>query len=1050
MEQQSTTGAISWMVRNPVAANLVMLVLIVGGLTMAFSIKQEVFPEFNLDFVHIQVPYPGASPEEIERGIVEAIEEEVRSIDDAKEINSTAFEGGASVFVELLSGSDRNKGLQDVKSAIDRITSFPEDAERPVVSLISNRRSVVSLILFGDLEERALRDLAEKARDELLQFSDITFVEIQGTRPPEISVEIPQSRLREYNLTLDDVATEIRRAAVELPGGGVKTKGGEVLLRTDERREFGSEFRDIPIISRSDGSQVALSSIAKIVDGFRDVDTAAYYNGKPAVRLVVFRIGDQTPIEVSAQVHKYQAELEERLPPGVETAVWSDRSEVYSDRMNLLLRNASLGLVLVLAILGSFLAPRLAFWVTMGIPISFFGAFLLMPVMGVSINMISLFAFIISLGIVVDDAIVVGENIFEYRQRGLDFKDAAIKGATEVKVPVTFAILTNIAAFMPLLFVPGVTGKIFKVIPMIVIAVFIISWLESLFILPAHLGHQAPPQDPKSRFGKWVNRTQSRFARLLHEVIHERYAPLCRAALKQRYFTLAIGVAVLILTVGYIKGGRINTAFFPKVDGDVINASAVLPYGTAVEDTKRMAAKLSKAAEEVIEANGGASIRRGIYTSIGSAPGGGIGVGPNIPGSGGGHLTGVQVLLVPTNQREIDGLEFAEQWRKRVGAVAGLESLSFRYTMGPSAGASIDIELSHRNIAVLEEAATALAAKVASFAGVKDIDDGFAEGKPQFSFKIKPEARSLGVTASDLARQVRAAFYGARAFRQQRGRDEIWVMVRLPEAERQSEYNIEALLIRTPQGGEIPLMEAAEVERGRAYTQITRSEGRRVVNVSADVVEGVGNAGKILEEVKASILPQLVADYPGLRYGMKGAQRDQQEGMASLAVGFLMAMLVIYAMLAIPFKSYLQPLVVMAAIPFGMIGAIGGHIIMGLDLSIISMMGIVALSGVVVNDSLVLVYHANELKASGLSAYDAVLQAGMRRFRPIVLTSLTTFCGLAPMIFESSVQARILIPMAVSLGFGVLFATLIALLLLPALYLILVDAKAIFQSNPTE
>ncbi|MFH1737991.1 MAG: efflux RND transporter permease subunit, partial [bacterium] len=944
--RDSDGGPIAWMARNSVAANLLMIVLIVGGLIIGGQVKQEVFPEFDLDFVVITVPYPGASPAEVEQGIILAVEEGVRGLDGIKRVTSTAREGSGTVVVELLSGSNGNKALQDIKNAVDRITSFPQDSERPVVSLLITRREVISILLYGDQDEHTLRMLAERVRDDLIQKPGITFVELDGVRPLEIAIEVPHEKLRAYDLTLDEIADQVARTAVEIPGGGVKTKGGEVLLRTAERRDFGSEFADIPIISRPDGTNVHLTDIATIIDGFRETDQEAHYNGKPAVRIVVYRVGDETPIEVSDTVKEYVADLKANLPPSVGVATWLDWSDIYRDRMNLLLRNARLGLVLVLMTLGLFLEIRLAFWVTMGIPISFLGSLLLMPAMGVSINMISMFAFIVTLGIVVDDAIVVGENIYELRQRGMPFLKAAIRGAEQIAVPVVFSILTNIAAFMPMFFIPGVTGKFFRVIPSIVVCVFLISLIESLFVLPSHLGHLGPPRDRGIR--GFVHHQQQRFSNGLQWFISRLYAPVLRLSARNRYLTTAVGITVLLITVGYVVGGRINFTFMPKVDSDVVTANAVLPYGTPVEKTKVLLARLVEAAQGVLDEHGGEGITRGIYTQIGSPPIGGGPIDVDLAVSGS-HLTNVQILLVPSDQRPITASKFATEWHKRLGDLTGLESLTFTYSAGPASGSAIDVQLSHRNVPTLERAAMDLAEALGSYAGVRDVDDGFSWGKPQLDMQVKPEARSLGITASELARQVRSAFYGARAFRQQRGRNEVWIMVRLPEAERKSEYNIEELLIRTHGGGEIPLNEAADIQRGRAYTEINRADGRRTINVTADVVQGVGNANKILADLQKNVVPKLIANYPGLSYSLEGEQRDQREAVQSLGRGAIFALLVIFAMLAIPFRSYIQPLVVMTAIPFGIVGAVLGHVLMGYDLSVISLMGIIALSGVVVN-----------------------------------------------------------------------------------------------------
>jgi multidrug efflux pump subunit AcrB len=661
--------------------------------------------------------------------------------------------------------------------------------------------------------------------------------------------------------------------------------------------------------------------------------------------------------------------------------------------------------------------------------------------MDVSINMISLFAFIITLGIVVDDAIIVGENIFEHRQQGLAFVPAAIKGARQMAVPVTFAILTNLAAFSPLFFVPGIMGKLFRVIPSIVFAVFLISLVEALFILPAHLAHQRPPG--KKGPGAFVHRHQQSFSLLVIRMIDRYYRPFLRLSLRNRYVTLAVAGSVLIVTLGVIAGGRIPFSFMPRVDSDIVTASAELPFGTPVEKTLRVQERLLERAREILERHGGDEITRGILTQVGSGP---RGTGPFAEGVGltGGHLTNVQVFMVPSDERPVSAADFARQWREMTGDLGGLESLTFSYTAGPSAGSAIDVELSHTDPLLLESAAAELAESLRGFQGVRDIDKGFAGGKPQLDFTLRPEARSLGLTAADVGRQVRASFFGVEALRQQRGRDELKVMVRLPEEDRTSEYNVEELVLRSPQGGEILLPDAVDFTRGRAYTEIKRADGRRVLNVTTDIEEGSASAGVVLADLQKDALPELMRRYPGLGYSLEGERREQRESLGSLAVGFLMAQILIYALLAIPFKSYIQPLLIMAAIPFGIVGAVIGHVVMGYGLSVISIMGIVALTGVVVNDSLILVDTANQSHRRGISPFESIAAAGVRRFRPIILTSLTTFFGLAPMIFETSLQARFLIPMAISLGFGILFTTFIVLLVVPSLFLVTEDIRHLF------
>jgi multidrug efflux pump subunit AcrB len=1040
--QKPKQSAIAWMSRNSVAANLLMFVLLAGGGLMGMTMKQEVFPAFELDLINVGVPYPGASPAEVEQGMVLAIEEAVRGIDGVKRVTASAAEGSAGVSIELLLGADKDRALADVKAAVDRISSFPQDAERPTVSLLSNRRQVITLVVYGDVDEKTRHSVAERVREELLADKRVTQADVQGVRSLEIAVEVPSATLRAYNLTLPAIANAIRRHAVELPAGAIKTTGGEILLRTAERRNAGREFADIPIVSRPDGSDVRLGDIAHIRDAFSDDDRAAFYNGKPAAMVSVFRVGNETPMTVAGAVHEYVKKNRANLPDGVEIDVWMDRSEMYRGRMNLLLRNAFLGLALVLFVLGLFLEVRLAFWVTMGIPISFLGSLLIVPQFGgVSLNMISLFAFIVALGMVVDDAIVVGENVFNMRRKGVPPMKAAIDGAKGVAMPVTFAILTTVTAFAPLFFVPGFMGKMFMQIPAVVVSVFMVSLIESLFVLPAHLAHLKP--EATFFLLRWINKVQQPVARSLERFVANIYSPALRGLLKWRYSVVAVGIAILIATVGFVRGGHIDFSFMPKVEGNRITANAELVFGSPVADTQRVTDQLVKAAQRTLEKHGGDKILRGIYAEIGSNLRHG-GPGPASRGGGRSNLAGVRVNLVGSDKRNLSAADFARLWRDELGDVPGLESLVFRYSMGPNTGDAVSVELSHKDMGVLERASADLARKLATFKGVKDIDDGFSAGKPQLDFHIRPEATSLGITASDLARQARSAFYGAEAIRQQRGRDEVRVMVRLPKSERISEHDLSKLMLRAPDGKEVPLEVAAELRRGRSYTTIRRLDGKRYVDVTADIDKTQTGQGKVLKALKDSALPELMSNYPGLTWTFGGSRKHRNEALGALGEGFMFAMMVMFALLAVPFKSYVQPAVVMSAIPFGIVGAVVGHVVMGFELSIISMMGIVALSGVVVNDSLVLVDAANRKRRLGASYYDSIAWAGQRRFRPILLTSLTTFLGLAPMILEPSVQARFLVPMAVSLGFGILFATLIVLVLVPCFYLIVEDLRGIY------
>ena len=1012
-------GPLAWMVYNRVTPNLLMIALIMGGFFVSGQIKKEVFPEFELDRVTVSVAYPGASPEEVEQGIVLVVEEAVRGLEGIKELTSRASEGSGSVSIELLADINQQKVYQDIKQEVDRIRSFPDDAEEPQVSLVARRREVLNIQLYGNTTEAALRETAEQVRDRLLQDPEITQIDLSGARDLEIHVNVPQEKLRAYKLTLDDIARTIEAASTDVPGGAVETDGGDILLRVTDRRDWANEFARIPIISASDGTVVRLEDIATVREAFEDSNRFATYNGQRSIGLDVYRVGDQTPVGVSRAVRNAMTEIEADITEGIDWDINRDRSEIYEQRLNLLLKNAGIGLCLVLLLLGLFLEFKLAFWVTMGIPISFLGGLLFLPALGVSINIVSMFAFIVALGIVVDDAIVAGENIYEYRQRGHGMIKAAILGARTVAIPITFAILTNIVAFMPLYFVPGVMGKIWKAIPVVVITVFAISLVEALLILPAHLAHTR--STPASKLTARLHGWQQNFSAKVSHFIDSRYRPLLKLSIRWRGLTVAIGMAVLMIILSYVMSGRIGMILMPRVESDRAVVTAVLPAGSPLSAAEMVQKRLVIGIERVAAENGGDKLLQGVYAEVNESD------------------VSVTAYLTPPNVRPLNTGTVTKLWREEVGQIIGLESLRYESDRGgPGGGAALTVELSHRDTDVLDRASATLAERLAEFSNVKDVDDGFTPGKEQLDFRITPRGESLGLTSRDIARQVRNAFSGTTALRQQRGRNEVTVRVRLPESERSSEFNIENLMLKTQAGTFVPLFEVAEVTRGRAYTTINRREARRTVSVSAGV-EPISETGQILATLNSQILPELAQDFPGLTYGYQGRQARMKESTGGLANGFIMAMIAIYFLLAIPFRSYSQPMVVMLAIPFGVVGAVLGHLIMGYSLSLMSMMGIVALSGVVVNDSLVLIDYANRQRLEGASAFTAVCDAGARRFRPIILTTLTTFGGLAPMIFETSRQARFLIPMALSLGFGILFATVITLLLVPSLYLLVDD-----------
>ena len=1037
-------GPIAWMARNPVAANLVMLIVIAGGILGLSRTKQEVFPEFSLDTVTVSVPYPGASPEEVEQGIVLAVEEAVRGLEGVKRVSSTSSEGVGSVQIELLLEADPEKVLADVKSEVDRIRSFPEEAEDPSVALAAARQYVISLVIAGDQDLSVLNQIAEDARAALIQHPDVTQVEIVGVPPLEVAIEVPRQALESLGLSLDDVARQVAASSLELPGGAVDTEAGELLVRVSDRSRSAADFADIVLRGTSAGATVRLGDVARITDGFEDSDQASYYGGRRAVRVTAYRVGDETPQRVADAVREQAERMRAELPESVEVAVWNDDSEILRDRIDLLVRNAIMGFVLVGVVLSLFLNLRMAFWVSLGIPISFLGAFLLMPSMGLSINMISLFALIVTLGMVVDDAIIVSENIYELQMKGMGRLEAAVAGSKQMAVPVSFAILTTAAAFSPMFVVPGVMGKIFRLFPAVVISVLLFSLLESFFVLPAHLGHGREPGGRPTRFQRLVAVLEhpGRVASATLEHLTEtRYLPALRFGLENRYLAVAATAAVFFLSVGLVAGGVVPFNFFPILEGDVVSASIRLPYGTPIERTEQARAVLERSLEETIAGLEDPDIVEGIFTQVGQLPASGHGGGSAELGS---HLLSIEVELVGSGERDLSARQFSALWLKNTPPIPGVEAMNFSSAAGPGAGAAVNVQLLHADTEVLAAASAELTEILRGYPDLINVENGYASGKPQLDFRLRDRASTLGLTNRELARQIRAAFYGTEALREQRGRSELKVMVRLPEAQRRSEFDLEQLLIRTPQGGYVPLPEVADFTRGRAPTSIQRDEGRRKINVSAELAPGVASSRDVLAAVTGEDLPGLLRKYPGLSAELVGQQRSQTESFDALGKNYLLALFAIYALLAIPFRSYTQPLIIMSAIPFGFIGAVFGHLVMGYSLSLISMFGIIALSGVVVNDSLVLIDAANQARARGLSAREAILWAGRRRLRPILLTSLTTFFGLTPMILETSVQARFLIPMAISLGFGVLFSTVIILGVVPALYLIVEDLHRLF------
>lgn len=1024
------SSPIEWMAKHPVAAGLLTMVMLFGGFLMMRSIRQEVFPQFNLDLVTVRVDYPGSTPQDVEKGIILVVEEAVQAIEGVVEITSIAAEGSGTVTIEYDPSVDSQKFYQEVQQEIDRIRTFPLDAEKPIVSLASQRREVLDILIYGNTEEGTLRNIAEEVRDQLLQDSEIHQVDVDGARRPEIHIRPRMDDLRRYGLTFESIARVVARSAVEVPGGSIKEAGGEILVRFDERKDWAVEFGTIPVITTPQGAVVRLRDIAEVNEGFEDVDILATFEGQRSISLEVYSIGQQGPLEVSAAVRRAMEQIEPTLPSGISYSILDDRSDTYGQRLSLLTRNAAMGLLLVLLLLAVFLEIRVAMWVTLSIPIAFLGSFLVFPNLDVSINMISMFAFIIALGIVVDNAIVVGENVYDLRQSGLEPMDAAVRGTQEVATPVVFSVLTNLVGFIPLMLIPGAMGKIWGVIPVVVNVIFLTSLLAALAILPNQLGNMG--RKPRHGIILAIHHLQQRVSEFIRNVIYTGYAPFLDRCIRSRYLVLSLAIAILVFVMAWTASGRMGLVLMPKVEADTAVASVVMPLGTPMNTMVSVMSRLEKAAREVISENGEKDLSLGVFGRIWE------------------NQIDMRVYLQPPGVRPISTEKLTRLWRDKAGEIPGTERLRFEFDRGgPGGGPSVTVELSHTNITILEEAAQKLALIIEDYPVARDIDDGYNPGKDQLQINLREEGRSLGLTSQDVASQVRAAFYGSQALRQQRGRDEVRVLVTLPESDNSKLHSLEEMLIAAPSGAYVPLKQIATWEWTRSYTSISRRDGRRTLAVTAFVTPD-DQTSTLMESLSSSYLPSLVADYPGLSYSFEGRQSDMRKSLSGLGGGFLIVMLIIYALLAIPFGSYFQPLVVMTAIPFGLVGAIIGHWIMGYNLSVISLMGIIALSGVVINGSLIMIAFANDQRLQGKPAFEAIHNAGVRRFRPILLTTLTTFGGLAPMIFETSRQARFMIPMAISLGYGLVFATAITLVLVPSLYMILEDIQKLISNRSSQ
>jgi len=1045
-------GFLRRVVDNPVAANMLMVLIMGGGLVASFKIPREVFPEFSANFITISVAYPGASPADVEQGICWKIEDRLTGLEGIKEISSISREGAGVVSLELQTGADVRKVLDDVKSEVDAI-DLPIDAEDPVIKELTVKRHVIHVAVVGDAPERTLKEIAEDIRDEINALDEVSQVSVAGVRDYEISVEVSEESLRRLGLTLAKVASAIRQGSLDLPAGTVKTRSGEMTIRVVGQRYTAEEFKGLVILSRADGTVVRLGDIADVRETFEDVDLRGRFNGKPAVLVSVFKTPREDSIAISEAVKAYVARKSKQLPEGITLHTWSDISQNVRSRLRLLTRNGLQGLVLVFLVLWLFLRLRLSVWVAMGIPVSILGTILVMYMTGTTLNMMSMFALIMALGLIVDDAIVVGENVFARLERGAEPKLAAVEGTRAVLLPVVGAVVTTWLAFLPLLFLPGIMGRFIQILPVCVIVALALSLLECVAILPAHLGHSLRPRAADEAGGhadRPAPGLRRRIDAAIAGFINGPFARAYRLAVRYRYVTVAVFVGIMCVMAGAFVGGHIRAVLFPRNDSDTLRATLVMPTGTPFWKTDRLATEITQAALDLNKRFAGASgqpVVRNVYTLVGQqTPMPGV-----VPGVGS-HLANVMVELLPAEQRTagLTSTLITRHWRRNALAAGGMDEalqLTFESFRGGPGGKALEIRLLGQSTESLKPVAAQLEDRLRRFEGVSDVQDDALPGKLEMKIRLRAGAENLGIRLRQLADQLRDAFYGNESLKLQRGRDEIKVMVRYPSWQRQSLEAVENMRVRTAAGAEVPFHEVAEVTIERGYTTLRRVGNKSVVTVSADVDEQVANAEQILQQLqrRGGFFDHLRSAHPGLSIDLRGQRRQFAESLESLKVSYLLALLGIYSVLAVVFRSYLQPVIIMLAIPFGLVGAVVGHWLLGFDVTLLSLFGMVALTGIVVNDSLVLIDYVNRQIRSGRPVLAALEAGALRRFRPIILTTVTTVVGMTPILLERSFQAQFLKPMVVSIAFGLAFATMLTLLVVPSLYLIGNDLRRVLR-----
>ena len=1030
--------------RNSVFANLALVFILASGLLATYTMIRELFPVFSLDIVTIRVPYPGASPEEVEEGVCRKLEEVLESVIGVKEYYTSASESGGSAVIEIDPDVEDKQSVQnDIRDRVESINTFPVDAERPVISELYFRRDVMYLSLWGDAEESVLKEVVEDIKSELRALPEVSQVSLGGIRPYEISIEVSEEQLRQYGLSLIQVSEAVRRGSLNMPSGTVRTREGEIKVRTLGRRYTAAEFSDLVVLARPDGSLVRLDQIAEIHDDFEETAQFGTFNGKRAALIVVQATEGEDAISISEAVQTYLQQKRLELPGNLKLTPWRDLSRLIQERIDILTKNGLLGFMLVFILLWMFLDLRLAFWVGLGIPVSLAGGLVITGIAGGSINMLSLFGMILVLGIVVDDAIVVGESVYVHRLRGKPPLRAAIDGVKEVWWPVTGGVTTTIVAFIPFFFIEGIMGKFLAVMPVVVIGAIGTSLVESLFILPAHLNHLPDPAAPRTRSGIWgmVKRVNLLFNQGLERFVEKVYQPYIRFAVRWRYGIAAVGLFVLLTIVGVHLGGFLKFVLFPEMDADFLVVHVDFPEGTPESRTREAVVRMARTFEEIgkdpeFQTRTGEPLIQCSWATIGEQR--------HAVVMKGNYLGEVSVDLLPSERRGIHSEKIKRVWRERVGPLPDARRLEFLAHTGGPRGKPIEVRLLSHDLDTLVEASRALKNKLREYPGVYDISDDHLPGKKELRVRLKPLARTLGLTLWDLAVQVRAMWYGDEAMRIQRGRDDIRIKIRYPQSERFSLSTLDEARVRTLAGGEVPLARVADLGLEQGYATINRQGGFRRIVVSAEVDDEAANATEILGELKTGYLKDLTEMHPGLVYKIEGMDRDQRESVGSLFRGLLVAILAIFVILATVFRSYLQPFLILLVIPMGFVGVVIGHMILGMTLTLFSLLGVVALAGVVVNDAIVFIDYFNNRIKEGHELVHALVLTGGRRFRAMFLTSFTTMAGLLPLMLETSFQAQFLIPMAVSVSFGLIFATLSTLMGLPALLVILNDVRRIW------